>query len=128
MPAAQATVNSGSPQPLTATIASGASLSDAQKVDGKLVGLQIPAAWTAAAITFSVSQDGTTYMDMWNTSLGTAVEVTVASAGIPTASTRFLALNLSDFVGVNFVKIRSGTSAAAVNQAASRSIGLVLAG
>jgi hypothetical protein len=97
-------------------------------VDGKLVGLMIPAAWTAAAITFSASQDGTTYADLWETSTGTAVERTIASANIPTAATRFLSLNLSDWVGVNWLKVRSGTSASAVNQAAARSITLVLAG
>jgi hypothetical protein len=93
-----------------------------------LVGILIPAAWTGAAITFSVSQDGVTYMDMWNTSLGTAVEVTIASGNIPTGGVRFLALNLADFIGVNFVKIRSGTSGTPVIQGATRSIGLVLAG
>lgn len=128
MPQAQQTVASGSPQFVTATIANGASLSDIQKVDGKLVGLIIPAAWTAAAITFSASQDGSAFADLWETSTGTAVERTIASANIPTAASRFLSLSLSDWIGINFLKVRSGISGAAVNQGAARSIILVLAG
>ena len=128
MPLAQTTVRSGSPVLLTATIANGASLSDAQLVDGKLAGIIIPAAWTAAAITFSASFDGTNYFDVYSSATGTAAETTIASGNIPTTGGRYLPLSLTDWLSVNFIKIRSGTSATPVNQGAARSIGLVLAG
>lgn len=128
MPRAQQSVNSGSPDYLTATIASGASLSAAQKVDGKLVGIIIPSAWTSAGMTFQASHDGTTFADVWDSATGTAAERTIASGNIPTSSTRFLALSLADWIGVNFVKVRSGTSGSPVNQGAARSVILVTAG
>lgn len=117
-------VGAGSPQSLTATIAASGSLSDALQVAGKLVGVITPAAWTAAAITFSVSQDGTTFVDLYDDS----TERTIASASIPTAASRMLALSLSSWLPVNYVKIRSGTAASPVVQASARSITLVLAG
>lgn len=128
MAEAQQTVTSGSPRVVTATIASGASLSDAMLVDGRLAGILIPVAWTAAAITFSVSVDGTTYFDFWTVGDGTSAEAIVASANVPTAATRWIGLTFANMIGVKFVKLRSGTSASPVNQGAARSIGLVLAG
>lgn len=128
MAEAQQTVTSGSPRVLTATIANGASLSDAILVDGRLAGVIIPGAWTAAAITFSVSPDGATYYDLWSSAEGTAAEATIASGNIPTAATRFLSLTFANWVGIKFVKIRSGTSGSPVNQGAARSLQLVLAG
>jgi hypothetical protein len=115
------------PTVLTATIANGASLSDAQQVSGRLVGIVIPAAWTAAAITFQGSQDGTNYFDIWDNATATAAERTIASAGVPTAGGRLLSLDLTDWLGVNYLKVRSGVAGAAVNQGAARLLGLVLA-
>lgn len=129
MPLANMTVRSGSPQILTATIANGASLSDAQMIDGKLVGIGIPVAWTAAALTFQGSTDGVTFVDVWDAGLtATAVERTVASGNVPTAATRFLALAASDWAGINYLKVRSGTASVPVNQGAQRLLTLVLAG
>lgn len=128
MTKAQTTVTSGSPTTLTATIANGASLSDAQNVDGRLCGLITPAAWTAAAITFSASYDGINYADVWELATGTAVERIIASVNITTAAAKYFALPLSDWLSAPFIKIRSGTSASPVNQGAARSIVLVMAG
>ena len=103
---------------LTVTISSGQSLSPAINTGGGLlVGIQMPASWTSADLTFQGSFDGTTYTNLYD-SLGT--EITAAAA----ASRGISALNSSVFAAFNFVKIRSGTSGAAVNQAADRIITL----
>lgn len=104
---------------VTATIANGASLSDAIPVGGELVvGLDLPTI-TSAAISFSVSvDDGTTYRDLYD-SFGSEVSLP-ASTGA-----RYVALDWTQFGSVTHVKVRSGTSAATVNQGAARSLKLV---
>ena len=106
--------------PQAAVIASGASLSGA--IDLKagrrtLVALQMPATWTAASLTFAVSHDGTTYVPLyWD-----GGEYTIEAAGGAAASLG-VSLEPSAFAGWPFVKVRSGTAASAVNQAAARTI------
>jgi hypothetical protein len=109
----------------SAVIANAASLSGAVDLGSdRLHRIVIPAAWTAAGITFQASPDGTTYYDLYNVaSDGTATEVTIASAGV--VANRSLVLDPSVFLGIRWLKIRSGTSAVAVNQGAARTILLV---
>ena len=104
----------------SAVIANGASLSDTVELgDGvrQLVGIQMPAAWTAASLTFAVSFDGTTFVPLyWD-----GAEYTVAAAGGAAASLG-VSLEPSAFAGWPFVRVRSGTAASAVNQAAERTL------
>lgn len=80
-----------------------------------LVGIQMPAAWTAANLTFSASMDGgVTFNDLYDDS-GTERTVTAAAG-------RSITLDPMRFLGCTHLKIRSGTSAAAVNQGAARTI------
>lgn len=100
-------------------IANAASVSDVHDLGGLVpVGLFIPAAWTAASITFLVSPDGTTYYDMFDAA-GTEYAVIVAVD-------RFIVLDPTAFSGIPFMKIRSGTKATPVNQGAARTIQLCL--
>lgn len=128
MPTAQTTVTSGSPFTATTTIANGASLSPAVLVDGRLAGIITDTAWTTAAITFSVSADGTNFYDLWSGGEGTAAEATIASGNISTSAARFISLTFANWVGIKYVKIRSGTAATPVNQGALRTLTLVMAG
>lgn len=115
----------------TATIANGSSLSGeidlnhirsaAEGAGGDgvhLAAIQMPSAWTAANITFQGSVDGSIYYDLYD-QYGTEVLVTAAAS-------RVILLDLSMFAGINFVKLRSGTTGTAVNQAADRAIVLGL--
>jgi hypothetical protein len=79
-----------------------------------------PAAWTAAAITFQASPDGVTYYDLWFND----AEYTIASATVATAAARSIVLDPAVFYGIRYLKLRSGTSAAPVNQGAARTITL----
>lgn len=108
----------------TATIADGAALSGAVDLRGTtLLGVMTPAAWTAAAITFDVSIDGTTYAPLYDS---TGAEVTIPSASIATAAGRAFALDPVWGVAWNYLKVRSGTAAAPVNQSgAARVLTLV---
>jgi pectin methylesterase-like acyl-CoA thioesterase len=104
----------------TATIAINQSLSNAISVgNGMLAGIQMPAGWDAAALSFQVSHDGITYADLY-VAAGTEVSIT-------TAASRYIALDQSTWNGVQFLKVRSGLTAAAVNQTAARSILLISA-
>ena len=61
----------------TAVIANGASLSSAVALGAKnLIAIVFPAAWTAASVTFQASVDGTTFVDIYDSS----AELVVASA------------------------------------------------
>ena len=102
----------------TATIALNGSLSAAVDLTGLvLVGLQMPAAWTAASITLQASADGTTYGDFKDYA-GNEYTLTVTVSD-------YLHLDFVELMGVRYIKVRSGTSASAVNQGASRAITLV---
>ena len=101
------------------TIASGASLSPAVNLRGRvLCGVYMSAAWTAAGLTFQGSSDGVTY---YNIQTDTTEVIASAAAAI------YIALDPVTFLGVNFLKVRSGTSGTPVNQGADRAL-LVMAG
>ncbi|GIQ73197.1 hypothetical protein [Bradyrhizobium sp. RD5-C2] len=101
------------------TIALGASLSGALYVGEKIaVGILMPAAgWDAAALTFLASVDGQNFSSVYDSS-GNELTVQVAAS-------RYIYLDPTAFVGVNQIKVRSGTSAAPVNQTAARALTLV---
>jgi ABC-type Fe3+ transport system permease subunit len=102
----------------TATIAAGASLSGAVALTGRVItGILLPSAWTAADLTLSVSLDGVTYADLHDAA-GESVFTVGASS--------FVGVAITGMLGFNYVKVRSGGSAAPVNQVAQRDIVLVL--
>lgn len=103
----------------SASIANGASLSGAVDLaTGRLVQIQMPAAWDAAALTFQTSADGVTYADLY--------DVTGAEYTVPAAASQSVVIPRDDFIGTRYLKIRSGLAAAAVNQSAARAITLAL--
>ena len=103
---------------LTATIENGGSLSGAVDLGGrKLVAIDMPSSWTAASLTFQASPDGVTYDDLYDS----ATERSVTAA-----ASRYLAFNIADWVSVRFLKIRSGTAGTPINQAAARTLTLVV--
>lgn len=104
---------------VTATIAESASLSAGVLLNGaEMVGLKMPADWTTAALTFQVSTDGVTYNNLYDQD-GSEVNVSVGAA-------RYIALPPADYAGFIYLKVRSGTSATPVVQAAERSIGIMV--
>jgi hypothetical protein len=108
------------PKTVTATIANGAALSGAVCLgSGVLCAIKMPSSWTTADLTFQVSDDnGTTWDELLDAS-GAAVTVSG-----PAASER-LELDAADFKSAVFLKVRSGTSGSAVNQAAARTLTLI---
>jgi hypothetical protein len=113
----------------TATIAAGQSLSGQVSLGQKtLVGIYMPAAWTAADLTFQVSGDGgTTFEEFVVTDLTAANAVATVQVHTPAAS-QFIGLDPAKFRGVNCIKVRSGTSGTPVNQVAQAVITLALRG
>ena len=102
-----------------ANISIGQSLSGAVQLTGLLVvGIVIPAEWTAANLTFQASADGATYNDLYD-DIGTEKTVTAAAA-------RYIIINPTDFAGIELLKVRSGTSGAPVAQAAARELILMV--
>ena len=100
------------------TIANGQSLSDAAQIGaGTLVGIQLPT-FTSAALTFQGSFDGQTYVEVVDAS-NTAVSFTATTGALYIKAP-------ADLVGIPYLKVRSGTSGAAVNQGAARTISLVV--
>ena len=103
----------------TVTIANGASPCSAPVVcnGGHLVGIQMPASWTAANLTFQGSADGVTYQEVYDNN-GVEVQVVGTQAAFipipPTLLGPLYALN-----------IRSGTAGTPVNQGAARTLQLV---
>ena len=108
---------------LSATIAASGSLSGEVVLAGyRVVGLVMPAAWTAASITFeAATASGGTFNDVHDQG-GTELTFTVAAS-------QHIVLDadaLENFAGIDVLKVRSGTSGTPVNQAAERVVTLVL--
>lgn len=89
-----------------------------QKLGMRLGGIIMPAAWTAASLTFQVSADGVTFNDLRD-KYDSEIAVTV------NANNAYL-LDLADWITFPWLKIHSGTSATPVNQAATRTLTLLL--
>lgn len=103
---------------IAATIANGASLSGAVFLgSGTLIRIQMPAAWTAAVLSFQTSDDGVTYQDHYDDANN---EINIA-----VAASRSIQVSPDILQGALWIKVRSGLTAAAVNQAAARVLTLV---
>lgn len=104
---------------LTASIPNGQSITaNLDLGTSRLVRISTPAAWTAANLTFQVSADGATWVNLYDAS-GNEYTVTAAAS-------RGIIIPLSDFLGVRYIAIRSGTSAVPVPQGAQRDLVLTL--
>ena len=107
---------------MNVTISSGASLSGAFDTGAttstaKIVGFIMPAAWTAADLTFQGSDDNTTFNDVYDDN---DAEVTVQAAQARAIGLRNDAQQLlSSF---RYLKIRSGTTGTPVTQTPARTI------
>jgi len=101
------------------TIAASGSLSDIGLLGPgvTVVGIVMPAAWTAAPVTFQGSTNGTTFQDLYD--LGTELSV-------PVDASRYVQVDGNKFDSLRAIRVRSGPSAAPVVQAASRIITLVV--
>lgn len=108
----------------TATIANGASLSGEVDLEGQAIqAIQMPAAWTAASLTFTASSASGGTFDPVHDDGGTEVTITAAAA-------RMIGLDAiaRELDGLRFIKVRSGTTATPVNQGAERILTLILKG
>ena len=102
----------------TGTIISGAALSGAIPVAGlDVVGILIPAAWTAAGVTLQASHDMATFGNVFDA----AGEVAFASDALGR-----LLVSTSLPKGAAAIKVRSGTAGAPVNQLADRVVTVLL--
>lgn len=103
---------------LDATIAGGESLSQSIAI-GKgciPVAIKMPAAWTAASLTFLAASGSETPADLYDGA--NEVQVTAAAS-------RYIVLEGAVFFTVRTLRIRSGTSATPVNQAAARTLRVI---
>lgn len=110
------------PTSVTVSIPAGAAMSERFVVKGKICGLIMPDGWDAADITFQGGQDGTATFNIYDGGAERSIPSAQAVAG------RMIPLDLNDWLCVNAIKIRSGTSASPVNQTARRDITVILAG
>lgn len=100
-------------------IAEDAALSGAVYLGAGLpVAIEMPAAWTAAALTFQGSVDGVVFANVYDDG-GTEYAASVAAS-------QHIALDHNAFIGCAFVKVRSGTAGTPVNQVAARTLKLVI--
>jgi hypothetical protein len=103
----------------TVTIAAGASLSGASAAHpGKhLFGVVTASTWDAAKITFQVSMDGVAWFNLRDKTAEYEIAAITGAAAV--------GLDLGIFYPWNYVKVRSGTSAAATNQVDATIVTLV---
>lgn len=109
---------------VSVTIAGGQSLSPAVDLgNGTLVGIYVPSAWDAAALTFMTSSDGINFVPVYDD----AVERIIATGSMPTAQAREIGQQMGDWIGKRWLKLRSGTMAIPVPQYAPRTFVLAVA-
>lgn len=100
-----------------ATIAINAALSNVVDLaSGTLTGISMPAAWTAASITFDVSNDGINFGALFYQ----GVEYELSEAG----ASRRITVDPVALMPWRYIKVRSGKSGAVVNQVAQAVITL----
>ena len=106
---------------VAASIASGAALSGVIDLgtSQRLCRIILPATWTAAALTFQTSVDGTNFYDLFDVS-GNEISYTVTAG-------KNILIPFSDWIGIRYLKLRSGVTATPVNQGATASFTLVTA-
>ena len=99
-------------------IPNGGSLSPAFDLRGfEPQAIIMPAAWTAAGLSFEVSDDGENFADLYNTSGEYTVAVDVDRAiALP---------NPNELSAFKHIKVRSGTTGTPVAQAADRLIKII---
>lgn len=105
---------------LDAIIPNGQSESNAIDISGGVIlALQMPDAWTTAALSFLGSVDGTNFYPVYD-DYGT--EVTVASGNVPVNGGRVItnSQQLEKLAALRAIKLRSGVNGAAVAQGAER--------
>jgi hypothetical protein len=101
----------------TVTILSGASLSDSIYLGNRhLTSIITSTAWTAASISFQFSLDNITFYNAY--SLTAALTETASST--LTVAIQIAIATTDTFHCARYLKLRSGTSASPVNQAADR--------
>ena len=106
----------------TVQIAAGQSLSPEVDVGPKdLVGIIVPANWTTAAITLQASIDGVTWNELVDQT-ATAVGCSSLTGG---TLSYFVAVDPTKLRGVQALKVRSGTQAVPVVQAAQVTLTIV---
>ena len=105
-------------------IGSGQSLSGEVDLEGfALVGIVMPAAWTAAVLSFAAAAaSGGTFNPVYDDA---GTEVTVQAAASRAIGVDVVAVALAAF---RFLKLRSGTAGAPVAQVGDRTITLVVKG
>lgn len=85
-----------------------------------VVGIEMPATWTSASMTFQGSVDGSTYQNIYD-QYGNELVITVAGA-------RDIYFDAFIYLtACNYVKVRSGTNASPVAQGANRIVKLITA-
>lgn len=98
----------------TVTIAAGQALSPALDTGGLVLGgLLIPSGWTTAVVTFQAAPDGVNYADVYDDQ---GNEVQVSAAPGRSIGADVIALVLGPW---RYLKLRSGTAASPVAQAAA---------
>lgn len=103
---------------VTATIANGASLSGSVDCLGLVpVAVLMPGTWTAANMTFQGSYDNSAFGNLYDS--GGEISLAVAADVLQS-------LTPSSFAGCRYLKLRSGTAGAAVNQGGDRTLTVIL--
>ncbi len=99
-------------------ISSGSSITDGQNLTrNRVCAIQMPSAWTTADLTFQASNDGATYVDVYDI-YGTEVVVSADKD-------RYIVIDPKIFANIKYIKLRSGTSGTPVTQSAERIIKLM---
>lgn len=110
-----------------ATIPNGAAVSNTIYLgDSELIGIVMPSAWTAAALSFLVSVDNVNFFNMMDGTGNNQVRIVTPTATTYIAIGEEANIKFEHFRGAMYLQLQSGVSGATVNQGAARALTLVL--
>jgi hypothetical protein len=116
---AEVFASGGPAQLFSAAIASGQSLSGPVALGTtRLFGILVPAGWTAAGLSYQASVDGVNYFELY-TDAGTEVTSIVAASQVVVLSSPV------QWLGISYLKVRSGTVGIPVAQGSAVTLTLI---
>lgn len=109
------------------TIPNGQAISNSVQIgSGVLVGLIVPAAWTAAEISFLASVDGVNFFPLYDGTGNNPIAIETPVAGSYVTFGYETNIKFDSFRSVLYLEVVSGVPGANVNQGAARTIQLVV--
>ena len=88
-----------------------------------MMGVALPSGWTSANLTIEVSFNNSDWIGLVYNSASPSSQINVVDTPVPSA---FHSVDATGTISFRYVRVRSGTTAAPVNQVSERAVSLMM--